>query len=103
MKRMPNSAPPNPSLNADVPRAGLRPRSGRVLDVHTRDRSTDNLGDRIGKHRDLGFEFRALRRLPFEDGNEYRQLRRFERYFILSILITPNGTNTNPSVSGWRL
>lgn len=52
--------------------------SGRVLNMHARDRPTNSLGDCMAKQGDLGFEFRTLRSLPFENGDENRQLCRVE-------------------------
>ena len=41
------TARPNPSLNADVPRAGLRPRAGRRLACIVRPRQITNAGARV--------------------------------------------------------
>jgi hypothetical protein len=76
--------------------------SGRVLDVHARDRTTDNLSDRLGEGGHLTFKFRARRNLFFEDGNENRQLRRIESRIILRISIARKGVNPNPGLSGRR-
>ena len=94
---------PTCSLNKLATESKATNRRGRIFDVHARDRTTNDLRDGPSERRDLDLELRAGRRLTFEDSNENRHFRCVDRRFVFRILVRPERTKANPSLTGRRI
>ncbi len=78
-------------------------RGGRVLDMHTGNRTTNDLCDGMCKSGDLGLKLCGSRRLAFEEGYENGQFSALDKRVVFSILVRLERPQPNPRLTGRRI